>query len=141
KLIRKRPLWLQNKDDQILMESIDNVTSEKGGLLQSLLNYGNVKISLIGGDRGDAKRLLSVPNPQAIQAEITRRQERRRNSERDNAEKRRKQEIAEYLAVYDEMKQSNVNTGATYPTPPRNANAPKPKNNDVRPPNVPRKKP
>lgn len=135
-LIRKRPLWLQNKDDQILMESIDNVTSEKGGILQNIFNYGNVEISLIGGDRGDEKLLRAVPNPQAIQAEITQRQERKRNIERDTAEQRRKQEIAEYLAVYHEMQQSNG--GTTFPTPPRNAT--KPPNSDVRPPNIPRKK-
>ncbi|MCL4252655.1 MAG: cyclic nucleotide-binding domain-containing protein [Anaerolineae bacterium] len=141
KLIRKRPLWLQNKDDHILMESIDNVTSEKGGILQNIFNYGDVQISLIGGDRGDEKWLYAVPNPQAIQAEITRRQERRRNYERETNEKQRKQEIAEYLAVYHEMQQNNnVGGGADFPRPPLGGNTPTGYNSNTRPPGVPRKK-
>ena len=141
KLIRKRPLWLQNKDDHILMESIDNVTSEKGGILQNIFNYGDVRISLIGGDRGDEKWLLSVPNPQSIQAEITKRQERRRNAERDTAEKRRKKEIAEYISVYHEMQQNQgFQGGASFPTPPRNDGNFKSQTSSSRPPNTPRKK-
>lgn len=107
RLIRKRPLWLQNQDDHILIQSIDNVTSEKRGILQNLFNYGDVRISLIGGGRGDEKRLYAVPHPQAIQAEITRRQERHRNAERDADARRRKREIAEYIAVYHDMQQQN----------------------------------
>lgn len=141
KLIRKRPLWLQNKDDHILMESIDNVTSEKGGIWQNIFNYGDVRISLIGGDRGDEKWLVSVPNPQGIQAEITKRQERRRNAERDTAEKRRKKEIAEYISVYHEMQQNQgFQGGADYPKPPRNADNSQANTPSSRPPNTPRKR-
>jgi uncharacterized membrane protein YdbT with pleckstrin-like domain len=140
KLIRKRPLWLQNKDDHILMESIDNVTSEKGGIWQNIFNYGDVQISLIGGGRDDKKWLIAVPNPQAIQAEITRRQERRRHADRDANERRRKQEIAEYLAVYHEMQQGQNRGGATFPTPPKGGEPPSGYQSNLRPPGVPRKK-
>jgi hypothetical protein len=102
RLIHRRPLFLQNEDDQLLLESVDNVVSERKGLFQSLLDYGNVRISLIGGDVGDAKTFSGIPHPQAVQEEITRRQSRMRNREKEEAERQRKGEIAEYLKVYHE---------------------------------------
>ena len=101
-LIHKRPLWLQNEDDQILVERIDNVASFRNGFIRTMFNYGDVKISLLGGDRGDEKWFRSVPRPQEVQAEITRRQQRQRSKKETEAERRRREEIAEYLSVYHE---------------------------------------
>ncbi len=112
-LIHKRPLWLQSESDQVLLDSVDNVVSERGGLLQSLLDYGNVRISLIGGDQGGEKVFRAVPNPQAVQAEITRRQAWLRRLEKEEDERRRRDEIADYLSVYHET----VNQGGQYPAP------------------------
>lgn len=115
-LIHRRPLWLQNEDDQALLASVDNVVSQKGGFLQNLFNYGNVRISLIGGDKNDAKVFRIVGDPQEVQAEITRRQARLKRRAAEVEERRRRDEIAEYLSVYHET----VNAGSQ----PRNANAP-----------------
>ncbi len=54
-LIRKRPFWLQNQVERIRIAQIDNVKSEVNGLLDNLINRGNVRISLIGSDIKDAK--------------------------------------------------------------------------------------
>ena len=71
-LVRKRPFFLQNIRDQILMERIDNVESSRSGLFAALFKYGEVSMSLVGAD--EPKRFERVANPRAIQQEISRRQ-------------------------------------------------------------------
>ena len=71
-LARKRPFFLQNARDQILVERIDNVESVSTGLMAALFKYGDVSMSLIGAD--EPKRFIRVANPRAIQQEISRRQ-------------------------------------------------------------------
>ena len=99
-IIHKRPFFLQDQDDQILLERVDNVISRREGVFQTLFNYGHVKISLIGTDKGEEKRFQFVPNPTAVQEEITRRQQRWRRRQETANERRRRDEIAEYLTVY-----------------------------------------
>jgi CRP-like cAMP-binding protein/membrane protein YdbS with pleckstrin-like domain len=99
-LVHQRPLWLQNEDDQVLLQSVDNVVSKKKGFLQNMLDYGDVIISLIGGDKGDQKIFHQVPRPHQIQAEITRRQNRMRSRAQEAQELQRREEIAEYLQAY-----------------------------------------
>ena len=101
-LIHRRPLFLQNKEEQILLKSMDNVVSIREGFLQNLFNYGDVSISLIGGDDEDAKIFRGVAKPRKVQSEIALRQAHRRNQEQWNAEKRRREEVAEYISVYHE---------------------------------------
>ena len=116
--------------------------SDRSGLLQSMLNYGNVKISLIGSDLQDAKVFHAVPNPQAIQAEITRRQMRVKNREKEEAENRRREEMAEYISVYHESVSGGAHAEGY--VPPSAQSAPPPPNRPVqdrrRPPSVPRQR-
>ncbi len=124
-LIHKRPLFLQNEDDQILLDRVDNVTATKSGLLRAIFNYGTVTIALVGGDRGDEKVFKAVPRPAAVQEEITRRQQRWRSRQRTQGEQRRREEISEYLSAYHEQLQQRGGI-------PQNPNP------TTRPPNVPR---
>ena len=138
-LIRKRPLWLQNEHDQVLLSSVDNVVSEKGGFFENLFDYGDVRISLIGGDKDDAKVFRKVQGPQDIQAEITRRQARFSRRQDEDRERRRREEIADYLSVYHET----INQGAPAPQvtqvyDPNNPPPPRPVYDRMRPPKVPR---
>lgn len=71
-LVRKRPFFLENLRDQILVERIDNVESVTRGLFASLLKYGDVRMSLVGAD--EPKLFVKVPRPREIQQEISRRQ-------------------------------------------------------------------
>jgi membrane protein YdbS with pleckstrin-like domain len=159
-LIHKRPLWLQNEQDQILLSHIDNVVSEKSGLMQSLFDYGDVRLLLIGDDRGEAKVFQAVTSPQEVQAEITRRQTRLKRKEQEQEERKRRDEIAEYLSVYHETvsgdqgnqggqapyppAQSAPPSGTTQPRPPIQPRQPgsnqPPRRDGMRPPNVPRVK-
>ena len=71
-LVHKRPFFLENLRDQILVERIDNVESVTSGLVAALLKYGDVRMSLVGAD--EPKLFTKVPRPQEIQQEISRRQ-------------------------------------------------------------------
>lgn len=71
-LVHKRPFFLENLRDQILVERIDNVESVSSGFFAALLKYGDVRMSLVGAD--EPKLFIKVPRPQAIQQEISRRQ-------------------------------------------------------------------
>jgi hypothetical protein len=155
-IIHRRPLWLQNENDQILLSRVDNVTSDRHGVIQSLFNYGNVTISLIGSQEGEAKRFRFVPTPQVIQAEITRRIDSMGRKRQQQDEQRRRDEMAEYLAVYHEQQaaqqaaQSAQNPAANpgvipaanfpnaSPGAPEPRTPPAPGRDNVRPPNIPR---
>ena len=96
-LVHKRPFFLQNLRDQILMERIDNVESVTTGFFAALLKYGDVRMSLIGAD--EHKLFHKVTNPQAIQQEISRRQHNKaqRKARYDAAQQR--QILGEYLGA------------------------------------------
>ncbi|GAB4513519.1 MAG: hypothetical protein OHK0046_14300 [Anaerolineae bacterium] len=110
-LVHRRPFWLQNEIDQVLLASVDNVVSEQSGLLQSLFGYGNVKISLIGSDPNDAKVFKGAPKPRQIASEISGRQARVKQRAREADERRRREEIAEYLSVYHQTVSANQAPG------------------------------
>ena len=101
-IIHRRPLWLQNEDDRILINRIDNVIVEISGILRSAFNYGDVKLALIG-DSG-TKIFKDVPSPRAVQNEISARQQRVKGAAAEAEEKRRREEIARYIAAYDEAR-------------------------------------
>jgi membrane protein YdbS with pleckstrin-like domain len=101
-IIHRRPLWLQNEDDRILISRIDNVIVEISGILRSAFNYGDVKLSLIG-DTG-TKIFSDVPNPRAVQGEISGRQTRLRQATVEAENNKRRDEIAKYIAAYDEAR-------------------------------------
>ncbi len=96
-LVHKRPFFLQNLRDQILMERIDNVESVTTGFFAALMKYGDVRMSLIGAD--EHKLFQKVTNPQAIQQEISRRQHNKahRKARYDAAQQR--QILGEYLGA------------------------------------------
>jgi hypothetical protein len=144
RLIHRRPLWLQNEEDRALLASVDNVQSERSGPLQALLDFGNVRISLLGGDAGDEKIFKYVPSPHRVQQEITRRQSMLMRRAEEEKERRRREEIAEYISVYhDAISSRNADLDPTVsslfepkdrpPAPQRHA----PPDN-VRPPSIPR---
>lgn len=99
-LIHQRPLFLQNERDQILMERVDNVVSESAGFWESLFNYGDVRVSLIGAD--EAKRFRTVPNPQEIQQDISRRLQKVKQRKSQADARQQREIIGEYLNIFNE---------------------------------------
>ena len=102
-IIHKRPLWLQNEVEQILLNRLDNVVSETVGFFNTLLQRGNVKLSLVGEGLDTAKVLRSIYRPQYIQSEISRRQASIKTLEEEANIRRQRQEIAQYLGVFNEV--------------------------------------
>jgi CRP-like cAMP-binding protein len=99
-LIRKRPLWMQDQKDQVLISQVDNVLSSTTGFMNSLMQVGEVRIMLSGADEKNAKRITNVYRPQEIQQEISRRQDRAQDQKRQNAANDQRKTILEYLSVY-----------------------------------------
>lgn len=101
-LIHKRPLWLQNQVDNVRLAQIDNVRSEVNGFINTILNRGNVHISLIGAE-ANAKVFDQVYDPQDIQTEVSHRLSLLKSQRaRADLEQQRRQ-MADYLAVYHEV--------------------------------------
>jgi uncharacterized membrane protein YdbT with pleckstrin-like domain len=78
------------------LERIQNITFEKPGLLANLFNFGNLRVQTAGEEDFTFDR---VPRPENVQREIYRRQE----LGRQRAELRRREEIAETLAMLREL--------------------------------------
>src|SRR5690606_12774060 len=93
-------LWLQDEVDQIRLDKVDSVVSSVKGVMNNLLDRGDVLISLLGDDI--PKKMSSVPNPKSVQAEISRRLTNRRMEERKTYVEGQREAIAEYLAAYHE---------------------------------------
>jgi hypothetical protein len=109
-LIHRRPLWLQNQKDQVLLSQVDNVLANTTGFVNALLKIGEVRIVLTGADN-NPKVFHWVYQPQNIQEEITRRQERAEQTRQQAEAERYRQSIVEYLSVYHETLQ-----GGSIPT-------------------------
>lgn len=114
-IIHKRPLFLQDQKDQILLSQVENVVAEVNGFLNTLLQIGEVKLLLTGSGNQNAKRFTQVYQPQQIQQEISRRQDHAEQLKRQADAQRQRQSIGEYLSVYHE----SVN-----PSNPPNTNVP-----------------
>ena len=96
-LVRKRPFFLQNLRDQILVERVDNVESVTTGFFAAIMKYGDVRMSLVGAD--EHKLFHRVSDPQEIQQEISRRQHNKalRRAKYDAMQQR--QILGEYLGA------------------------------------------
>lgn len=154
-LIRQRPLWLQNEVERIRISQIDNVKSEMRGFLNSVLNRGNVRISLIGSDMKDAKVMDSIYDPQEVQSEISRRHAAIQTDRQQNDMDQQRQVIKEYLQSYHEIQKTQQMTEVAPPpvsTQPSPYSAPTmrqepppesppPARDGIRPPRVPRSRP
>lgn len=110
-LIHRRPLWLQNEVDQVLLNRVDNVVSETSGLLDSVLQRGNVQISMVGEGLEKAKRFESIHRPHDIQAELSRRQARAKAKKAREEQEQRQEDITQYLSVYHETMQNQQQQG------------------------------
>ena len=95
--VHKRPFFLQNIRDQILVERIDNVESVSSGVLAALLRYGDVRMSLVGAD--EPKLFRRVARPRDVQQEISRRQHSKAERRARYDAMQQRQIIGEYLGI------------------------------------------
>ena len=97
-LHHRRPLWLQSERDEILLERVDNVTSSCVGILQTIWNFGEIRLALMGDDHSDVKCFHGVPRPQRVQQEISRRREHLQRQLEARAQEAQRQAMTEALA-------------------------------------------
>lgn len=71
-ILHRSPFLLQFREDQVLIQRIHNIEAETTGLLRSLLDYGDVRVLLLGDDH--PKVFRDVPGPVGVREEISRRQ-------------------------------------------------------------------
>lgn len=105
-LIHQRPLWLQNEVQQIRLAQVDNVVSDISGLLNNLLNRGDVRISLIGS--GESKLIEKVYEATEVRAEISRRQAAFKARTETSAVNQQRQAVIDYLAAYHQTVQEQA---------------------------------
>ncbi|MEO1288086.1 MAG: cyclic nucleotide-binding domain-containing protein [Chloroflexota bacterium] len=115
-IVNQRPLWLQNESDQVLLQQVDNVVAETSGLFQQIFRFGDVRVSLVGAD--NHKLFDDVANPRDIQSEITRRQQRLKQREREQQERAQREAIGEYLSIYHQKQQEDSQTVPAQPEQP-----------------------
>ena len=115
-ILHQRPLWLQNERDQVLLKQVDNVIAETVGWLARIFGYGTIRLSLVGADQH--KVFAYMPQPQAVQAEITRRQAAMRKNEEAVREQQEKERIGEYFQEYHQMQNQNLEIAKSSSRPP-----------------------
>jgi len=97
-VIKNRPFLLDSFEDHILLDRIDNSIAETGGVIRSLLRYGDVRVNLIGDDK--PKVFARMPYPRAMREEISERQSRARKAAAEAAELRSVQSALEAVQAY-----------------------------------------
>lgn len=112
-VIHRRPLWLHYQDDQILLDRIDNTIAVTGGILRTLLNYGNVKVSLIGDDK--PKIFDRMPDPRRMREEISQRQARARQALQEANDRRNLAATLEAINSYHNRQRISPDQGNGYP--------------------------
>jgi hypothetical protein len=96
-LLQRRPLYLQYNEDQVLLRSIHNIEAVTVGLFRSLLDYGDVRLLLLGDE--NPKVFRDVPAPLRVREEISRRQRVAVERAREEEERRN------YEAIMRQMQQ------------------------------------
>lgn len=146
RLVHRRPLWLEDRNQQFLLSRVDSVTAARDGVVNTLLNRGDVRISLVGDDI--PKVFSYVSHPYQVQDEIAEQRAAvlagREEEERDQY----REDIINYLDVYHEkLRQQSPNppqggyayNPPVYPTQPEPPPQPPPADRDgPRPPRIPR---
>ncbi len=103
--IDRLPLGLRESKRQASLQQVQNVNAEIPNAWARLFNYGSVVIETAGA-AGDLT-FEWVMRPRAVQAEIFQRMEALRAKQRAEEAERRRTEMANWFAVYDEMKEGS----------------------------------
>ncbi len=112
-LIHRRPMWLQNQVNRVRIIQIDNVVSDVHGLVNTLLDRGNIRISLVGSDQN--LHFTKVAGPNSIQMEISRRLGVIKREAEQGAVDRQEEATLRYLQAFYQLTQGGQQTVAMPP--------------------------
>ena len=99
--IEQLPLGLKEERREASLDMIQNVSLSVPGLIGRLLGYGLVRIETAGAG---AFTFDYVKDPEGVQREIFRRIEMFEERERQKRARRRRDELLDWFAVYDQMR-------------------------------------
>jgi hypothetical protein len=147
RIIHRRPLWLQDTNEQFLLSQVDSVSTARDGLLNTVINRGDVRISLVGDDR--PKVFSHIPHPYQVQDEITDQRAAVLSNRDEDERQRQREDIVNYLDVFHEKLAEQAPKPAqqsgysymppAYPAQPEPPPEPPPTDRDgPRPPRIPR---
>ncbi len=106
--VERLPFYLREDRREASLGVIQNIQFEVPGTLAKFLNYGSVTIETAGAG---AFTFDLVKDPSGVQAEVFRRMEAFRKSQAQTAAEQHRQELLDWFAVYDQLRE------ATTPTP------------------------
>ena len=112
-LIHRRPMWLQNEVSRVRIIQIDNVVSDIHGLVNTLLDRGSIRISLVGSDQN--LLFTKVANPNDIQMEISRRLSLIKRDSEQGSMDRQEEAALKYLQAFYQLTQGGQQTVAMPP--------------------------
>ncbi|HEX6387717.1 MAG TPA: PH domain-containing protein, partial [Anaerolineae bacterium] len=98
--IDRRPFGFGESRKQAELNNVQNISSERPGLLPTIFNYGNVIIETAGATADIV--FENVSNPNRIQAEVFKRREQYRQLLRRREGEQRRKEYAVLLDVYQQ---------------------------------------
>jgi CRP-like cAMP-binding protein/membrane protein YdbS with pleckstrin-like domain len=100
--IEATPLWLSMKRREGGLDRVQNVGITQKGLIQNILNYGNVEIQTAATDEG--YNFLLVSNPKLVQAIIFQKLDAFKGRQAERQMRDRQREMIEGLDVYHELR-------------------------------------
>lgn len=143
-LLSRSPFYLQYNEDQILLNKIHNIEAVTVGFFRSLLDYGDVKLLLLGDET--PKTFRDVPSPVKVREEISRRQRIAAELARDEEDRRNFEVMMERMQSRGIMPpQATVQAQSQAPTQPAapqsgSSTSVRPSNNNPQRPTLPRRK-
>jgi membrane protein YdbS with pleckstrin-like domain len=105
--VERLPFYLREDRREASLGVIQNVQFEVPGALAKFLNYGSVTIETAGVG---AFTFDLVKDPSGVQAEIFRRMEAFRKSQAQTAAEQHRQELLDWFAVYDQLREAATPT-------------------------------
>ena len=101
--VEKKPLFFAEQRREASLGAIQNVSLKIPNMLAVVFNYGDVLVQTAAQGEFTFDK---APNPREVQREIFRRMEAFQEAQRATEASRRRAELAEWFAVYDELRRS-----------------------------------
>ena len=108
RIIHRRPMWLQDHNEQFLLTQVDSVVINRSGPLNKLLNRGDLLISLVGDDQGAERSFRSVGRPLRVQDEISRQRAAVLARREESEALRRREEFATWIDAWQTRRQQEA---------------------------------
>ncbi|MCY3719690.1 MAG: cyclic nucleotide-binding domain-containing protein [Anaerolineaceae bacterium] len=105
RIIHRRPMWLQDYNEQFLLTQVDSVTINRSGPLNTLMDRGDLLISLIGDDLGAERNFSKVGRPHRVQDEISGQRAAVLARREESEALRRREEFATWIDAWQTRRQ------------------------------------